>query len=204
MIPDWADKCYNILENPFAYCIHNNTLCPDSTSEYRKEHIHWLYEYPNTTTANCIRRIFDRLSYPGKHCVVMPKSSSNALQAYNYLIHDTEGCRIEGKELYDKKYRVEGNGFDIYRVLQHSEDYKEEVINSLEKFIQDFKITNFLKLNKALDSGVGNRYFAAYDMRVVTSVKRAYQSYYYKLMQGVYSEIQEQNEKKKDKQKNNS
>lgn len=192
MAPDWEITCYNLLENPFAYCLHDLTF--DSKSQHRKNHVHWVYEYPNTTTETQIRRIFDRLSLPGHHCTITPVPAANPEEAYKYLIHATEGCKKEGKELYDPSKRIEGNGFDIVRLKHLSDVARDEIKQSLEDFIMDFKVTDFRQLYTLLRSSHYDAYFHDYDICAVNNIKISFSSYYYKLMQGIYSF-----EQKKDK-----
>ena len=55
----------------------------------------------------------------GKKIVLTGANSGIGLETlkllvlYNYLIHDTDSCRKQGKYLYKVEDRICGNGFDI-------------------------------------------------------------------------------------------
>lgn len=109
MIDNWTDKIGDLLELPFAYCVHDK----DHTSkdeEDRKVHVHLIVCFPNTTTYKHALTVFKLL---GVNSVNTCEPIINIRSKYEYLIHNTETCRKKGKHLYDPKERITGNNFDI-------------------------------------------------------------------------------------------
>ena len=114
MVDDWRDVIGDLLELPYAYCIHDQDKV--STGEDRKEHVHILIAWGNTTTGSAALKVFQRLSAPGKNCLQKGheiEACINVMHAYEYLIHNTDDCRKRGKYLYPAECRVTGNNFDI-------------------------------------------------------------------------------------------
>lgn len=142
MLPDWQHKIDDLLELPYAYCVH--TMDKDTKSEQRKDHVHLIIAWNNTTTKNHAYSVFDRLSAPGKICCPGIQPVIYIRNKYDYLIHDTEGCRKAGKELYPKEVRITGNGFDIGLYEQVSQQDKDEAFKELSKFIISRKIQNYV------------------------------------------------------------
>lgn len=48
MREDWEITIGDVVQYPYAYCKH--TRDKDSKSEHRKDHVHLLLAFPNTTT----------------------------------------------------------------------------------------------------------------------------------------------------------
>lgn len=140
MIPEWQAQIDDLIEFPFAYCIHD--LDRDQKSEHRKDHVHIMVAWSNTTTRKAAKELMDRLSVPGRSCCPVIQSVHNVRRAYDYLIHDTEKCRQEGKFLYPKSARVEGNGFDIGSFEQLSTEEKGEAAKEICRFCIDRRIEN--------------------------------------------------------------
>ena len=63
MLPDWEKKIDDLLEFPFAYCVHD---LDHDQSEHRKDHVHIMV--PGQTQRRRQQRIDDRLSAPGRNC----------------------------------------------------------------------------------------------------------------------------------------
>ena len=111
MLPDWENEIGDIVQVPFSYCIHDADK--DGKEEERKKHVHIILVFPNTTTKNHAKNVFALLSAPGKNAFSNIKAIINIRGMYNYLIHDTETAKKQGKKLYDVSCRVNGNNFDI-------------------------------------------------------------------------------------------
>ena len=111
MIDDWETEIGDIIQLPYAYCIHNTDT--DSMSEHRKDHVHIIIAWPNTTTYKNAMSVFELLSAPGKSSLNTVQRCISIRGAYDYLIHDTESCKKKGKFLYPKENRITGNNFDI-------------------------------------------------------------------------------------------
>lgn len=111
MRPDWREKIDDLLQLPYAYCEH--TADKDSKSEHRKDHVHIIVAKSNTTSYKHIMEVFNLLSAPGKKALNTCEACVNIRHCYDYLIHDTDSCRKQGKEQYDPSRRITGNNFDI-------------------------------------------------------------------------------------------
>lgn len=140
MIEDWEDKIGDLLQVPYAYIKHTADL--DSKSEHRKDHVHLIVVFSNTTTYKHALSIFSLLNAPGKKAVNHVEACVNIRHCYDYLIHDTETCRKKGKHLYDSSARIIGNTFDIGAYEQISAAEKKDMLRELCDFVLQKKITN--------------------------------------------------------------
>lgn len=111
MIEDWEDQISKILQLPYVYCLHNKDVT--TAKEVRKEHLHLVIAFPNTTTKKYALSVFNKLSKPDSVCCPVCENVHSIRYVYEYLIHNTEDCKKKGKFLYDVKDRISGNGFDI-------------------------------------------------------------------------------------------
>ena len=59
MIEDWEDKIAELVQLPFAYCVHNH--CTDENGENRNVHVHLILVFPNTTTYNHALSVFQEI-----------------------------------------------------------------------------------------------------------------------------------------------
>lgn len=146
MRPDWQDCIGEVLQLPYAYCIHNKDL--DVVNEKRKLHIHIIIVFPNTTTGKNALSVLQELTSPaslakGKKAFPSVKKVNNIRFAYEYLIHNTEDSKRKGKHLYDKDERITGNNFDIGNYEQLSLDEKNSIMIELEKMIFEEKLFNY-------------------------------------------------------------
>lgn len=62
MVPDWESRIGDIVQVPYAYAAH--TLDKDSKSEHRKDHVHLILVFGNTTTYKHAMEVFNLLSAP--------------------------------------------------------------------------------------------------------------------------------------------
>lgn len=141
MIEEWEIDIGDIVQLPYAYCIHDTDT--DSQSEHRKDHVHIILAFPNTTTFNHAKSVFDLLSAPGKSALNTIQRCINIRSAYNYLIHDTETCRKKCKYLYDQSYRITGNNFDIGAYEQLDVSVKNEMLKEMCDMIIKEGFVNF-------------------------------------------------------------
>lgn len=141
MRPDWKDKLGDIVQHPYAYCVHSKDK--DSQSEHRKDHVHLILAFPNTTTYKHAMNVFDLLSEEDKKAVNKCEAVINIRNTYNYLIHDTDTCRKAKKELYDAEDRITGNNFDIGAYEQLGVAERNEICRELASIIVSNGFTNF-------------------------------------------------------------
>lgn len=141
MIEEWETDIGDVVQLPYAYCIHDTDT--DSRSEHRKDHVHIILAFPNTTTFNHAKSVFDLLSAPGKNALNTIQRCINIRSAYNYLIHDTETCKKKCKYLYDASLRITGNNFDIGSYEQLDISLKNEMLKEMCDMIMSEGFINF-------------------------------------------------------------
>lgn len=140
MVENWEEEIGDILQVPYAYCIHNQ--CVDQQGEPRKNHVHIMIAYANTTTYKAVMSVFEKLGTVNK-----VERVHNVRHMYNYLIHDTETCKKKGKHLYSQKERITGNNFDIGAYEQIGVVDKENIILEIRKLIKSFDFQDFSELD---------------------------------------------------------
>ena len=138
MIEGWQDSIGDLLQVPYAYCVHDTDT--DSKSEHRKDHVHLILAFANTTT---YKHAMETFSLLGEKAVNTCQAILGIRHAYDYLIHDTESCKKQGKYLYDRECRHLGNGFDIGAYEQISAAEKLEYKLELADFFFDNEVGNF-------------------------------------------------------------
>lgn len=158
MRPMWQDEIGDLLGYPFAYCIHDKDKTKEG--EQRKVHVHMILAFPNTTTIQNAMNIFSKLSADGKKALNKIEIASSVVNAYNYLIHDTESCRKLKKHLYDKTERITGNNFDIGDYEQISTADKDRMLKEMCDYIIDNQITNFADMYIRITQDFDTSYFA--------------------------------------------
>lgn len=177
MKDDWKDNISDLLQLPFAYCVHDKDL--DNDGDCRKDHIHLMVAFPNTTTYNHAKSVFKELEKPG--CKMLLNDSINRVinvrRAYNYLIHDTDECRKKGKYQYSKYDRILGNDFDIGAYEQIGLEEKMKVRRQLSKFLIDKQFSDYTTFYQYVISN----YDSEYENIVV-----GYQGHFDKLCKGCY------------------
>lgn len=141
MREDWQEVLPDLVELPFAYCLHNADR--DSKSEHRKDHVHLILAFHNTTTYNHAMTVFNRLSAEGRKAINRCEAVIDIRHKYDYLIHDTDNCRKLGKEPYPPEARITGNNFDIGAFEQLSAADKSAMCVELCNSIITEKFTNF-------------------------------------------------------------
>lgn len=152
MTEDWQNRISDEIQLPYAYCIHNADI--DSAGENRKEHVHLILAFTNTTTYKHALEVFNLL---GK--VNNCKAIIDIRSAYNYLIHDTEACRNAQKHTYEPFERICGNGFDIGAYEQIGIAEKQEMLFELKNFIIDNEIINMTDFLVAVDKNFSKSYW---------------------------------------------
>lgn len=189
MIPDWQDRCGDILQIPFAYCIHDKDLLKDG-DETRKVHVHFELAFKNTTTYNHALNTLMLLSLPGKQCINKVEAVINVRHMYDYLIHDTEDARKAGKHLYQENERIERNNFDIGIFEQI--DLVDEIgmLKELCDLVLQFNWTNFVDLYKFVATELDTQYF---------KVLKANQHFLEAMTRGNYLKEQEEQRKIKER-----
>lgn len=141
MIENWESKIDEILQIPYCYIIHN--MDKDTKSEHRKDHVHLMLVFPNTTTQKHALAVANQLSKEEKKAASTIQAVIGIRNVYDYFIHDTESSRKAGKELYDASQRITGNGFDIGSYEQLGVAEKNDMCKELCNLIREKRYTNF-------------------------------------------------------------
>lgn len=181
MIDTWQDDISDLLQLPYAYCIHDKDK--DEKGANRGVHVHIMIAFPNTTTYKHAMSVFELLSKDGCRCVNTCKKIISVRKMYDYLIHDTEECRKKKKHLYDKKERITGNNFDIGAYEQIGIEEKEKMRREL----------SFLALEKGFVSyAVLYMYVCSNYDNVYESIIVSYQGHFDKLCKGNFHKMEQQ------------
>ena len=159
MIENWRDVIESVFQVPFAYCVHDKDI--DGNKDKRKEHIHVILAFSNTTTYNNALRIFKTIEKVGKSAIPNDKIQqvNSIRKAYDYLIHNTEDSKKKGKYLYDKSERITGNDFDIGNYEQISLAEKNNMCKELCDYIVINTITNFADFYMYVIENFDSEYF---------------------------------------------
>lgn len=157
MIKNWKEELGDLLQLPYAYCVHDKDL--DNDGDDRKVHVHLILTFPNTTTYNHAYKVFSKLNENGRVSVNKIEMIINIRHMYDYLIHDTDDCRKKGKHLYNIKERVTGNNFDIGFYEQLSMAEKNKMLQELCNLIVQENFTNFIDFYMHVLSNYDDIYF---------------------------------------------
>lgn len=179
MIDDWKNKISDILQLPYCYTIHDKDLIKESDEE-RIEHIHLIVAFSNTTTYKHALSVFNQL-YKQDNPLKMVKQIISIRHAYDYLIHDTEECRKQGKHQYLLDERIKGNNFDIGAYEQLGVEDKQKIIDDIRNIIYSNDIYNF----KDLDKFIMDNYDLTYN-----DILRKNHGYFTQIIKGNYQELQ--------------
>lgn len=170
MVENWEEEIGDILQVPYAYCIHDK--CVDQQGEPRKNHVHIMIAFANTTTYKSAMSIFEKLGTVNKI-----ERVHNVRHMYNYLIHDTETCKKKGKYLYSQNERITGNNFDIGAYEQIGVADKEMIVKEICELIDVMNFQDFYELNKYA--------VANFDLEHFTIFRQS-QSYFNNIVSGRY------------------
>lgn len=157
MIDNWEFDIGDIIQVPYAYCKHYKDT--DTKSEHRKDHVHLILVFSNTTTYNHAFNIFNLLSADGKQALNTIQAVVNIRSMYDYLIHNTETCKRKGKELYKASERICGNNFDIGSYEQLSIAEKNNMCKELCDIIIENGFINFADFYVYVISEFDESYF---------------------------------------------
>ena len=181
MREDWEVAIGDIVQYPYAYCKH--TQDKDTKSEHRKDHVHVILAFPNTTTYKHALSVFGLLSAEGKKALNKCEAVIGIRNVYDYLIHDTETCRKQGKELYPKESRFTGNNFDIGAYEQLGTAEKNEMFMALSDAIRENEIFNYMDFYEYV--------IANYEDMNYVEVMRCYSSHFQRMCDGNYQRWQQ-------------
>lgn len=183
MKENWQRDVADLVQLPFAYCIHDKGLQIEELEEERKVHVHMILVWNGPTTYKHAMEVFDGLSAPGKKCLSTCKPVYWHERAYKYLIHDTNDCRKKGKYEFPAAERITGNNYDIGAYIQISVEDKNQMFDDLTAFVLDNNIKNFADLIELSAAAFDDR------KEVLRDVLRSNSGYFDKLVKGCYQRI---------------
>lgn len=176
MREDWEIAIGDIVQYPYAYCIH--TQDEDTKSEHRKDHVHLILAFPNTTTYKHVMSVCGLLSAQGKQALNKVEAVIGIRNVYDYLIHDTETCLKQGKELYPLEARITGNNFDIGAYEQLGIAEKNEMFLEMGNAIRENGFTNYMDFYEFIVD--------TYEDMGYIEVMRSYSSHFERMTKGNY------------------
>lgn len=179
MRSDWKEEISDVLQLPFAYCVHDKGLFLEN-GERRKVHTHIIIVFPSPTTYKHAVEVFSGLNQKGTRAFNTIEPVYSARHMYDYLIHDTEDCRKKGKYQFDPSERITGNNYDIGAYEQVSQQDKNECFDALTDMILSREITNYA------DFVIWSRSDFPDQAELVRDVIRAWSGYFDRLIRGVY------------------
>lgn len=141
MIDNWEQEIGDIVQVPYAYCVHDADLT--GKEEERKIHVHLILVFSNTTTYSHALNVFKLLSKSGYNAINTCQAVVSIRGSYDYLIHNTETAIKQNKKQYDPTLRITGNNFDIGAYEQLGIAERNDLCNELCNIIISEKFTNF-------------------------------------------------------------
>lgn len=162
MLENWEDRISEIVQKPYAYCIHDKDLEKEDRQEERKKHVHIIIAWKNNTTINSALKLFQKLNAEGKQAIAFGGAIEKCDEidwCYNYLIHDSDDARRKGKYQYDKKERITGNNFDIGAYIQLNKNDKIQMTKELCDLILNHNVINYVDFYKLVVSNYDDSYF---------------------------------------------
>lgn len=184
MIENWEVLLPEVLQLPFAYCIHDDDLekeFEDQTQQKRKTHVHIIIAFANTTTYKHVTSIFSLLNAPGKRAFNKVEAVRGIRHCYEYLIHNTEAAKKDNKKQYSQNDRVIGNNFDIGAYEQISTSDKLRMSKEICNYIVEHDIYNFADLYMAVISNFDDAYF---------EILQTHSGFYERLIKGNYHRLE--------------
>lgn len=185
MIEDWETVIAEKLQLPYAYCIHDDDLekeFENHEQEKRKTHVHLIVVFSNTTTYNHVMKIFSLLNAPEKKAFNKVEAIRGIRHAYEYLIHNTESAKKDGKKQYPPAARLTGNNFDIGAYEQISTSDKLRMSKDICDFIVNNDVANFADLYMAIISNFDDSYF---------EILQTHSGFYERLIKGNHYRIRQ-------------
>lgn len=179
MRENWREVIDNLVQLPFAYCVHDKGLQLED-GEHRKVHTHLILVWPAPTTYKHATEVFDRLSAPNKRCFAAIEPVYNAGRMYDYLIHNTEDCAKKGKYAFPPSERITGNNYDIGSYVQVSQTEKNEMFDKLTDLVLANEIRNYADFVLCYRNELRD------ELELARDVVRSYSGYFDRLIKGVY------------------
>ena len=163
MIDDWQEVIGDVLQLPYAYCIHDKDFLAEyqgkKGEEYqRKVHVHLIIAFNNTTTDSSALDLVNCLSKHNCKCASTIQMVKQVRNAYEYLIHNTETSIKQKKYAYSPSERICGNNFDIGQYEQLALADKKRMRKELSMDIISYQFVNYLDFYSHVVSNYDDEY----------------------------------------------
>lgn len=173
MVPDWKERLDLVLQMPYCYCLHDKDLTYHG--DLKDPHVHVMVAYANTTTEKHIISVFNELSAHGAQACNKVFRVKGVEYMYNYLIHDTESAKKQGKHLYLSSERIEGLGWDTSLFNQMQQTDRLACICEIANEIKVANIQTYVDLDEHVMKTFDLSYY---------EILISYSSHFYRLVQG--------------------
>lgn len=144
MVEDWRERLDILIQMPYTFCLHDK----DKTfhGDPKAPHVHIMVAWKNTTTENSVTSMFNELSKPGMQCCNKVFRVRGVKYMDDYLIHDTQVAKKQGKHLYSPSERIRGLGWntDVFNELQQTD--KLQCVMEISDEIKTCNIQTYVDL----------------------------------------------------------
>lgn len=190
MISGWERFIDKMIEVPCCWILHNQDPCDP--------HIHIIIQWANNVQLSYyLKYLNQKLAREGinpvtgfKYCPAkLIKAVKYPEHAYEYLIHNTDKAKSEGKYQYSPLERHCCNGFDIHFVKQLDKSKKYRISKEISDHIMNYKIMDIGQLYKWI-VGKTEDYYLYYE---------SHSGYFERLCASNWKEYQRQLDKKNNK-----
>lgn len=170
MIPTWRDAIGSMCSLPLEAILHDKDLNKDGTR--RKEHIHVIIAWNNTTGALSAFKTFSNLgmslSANGVNTFALNtlEAVQNIGNAHNYMRHATDDAQKKCKHLYAEEELLSFNNFDIGLFEQLGVVEEEQIKTQIEAMILEGRIKNYLKLKLMVRQLKDTRYIKVLEKNI--------------------------------------
>lgn len=177
MVDDWQAKLEIVLQIPYCYIVHDKDLT--FHGDPKDMHTHIMVAYGNTTTEASVKSMFNELSKPGMQCCNKVFRVRGVKYMYDYLIHDTQQAKKDGKHLYLPSERHHGLGWDTDAFNQMQIVDKLKAVMEISQDIVNVGITTYSQLYQYVVTN--------YDLSYL-EIMISYSGHFDRMVKGVWQE----------------
>lgn len=143
------DKDQREIKDPFALTDEEAELY-NRGMLFKKPHYHCIVVYPNTATADAVRKRMQRaLEDDKKEIINKVQIIKKGIEStYKYLTHESITAIEQKKYKYDKADIVHLNNFDIDRYIVLDAHDKEDLLDDILTAIDENGIENYKQLRR--------------------------------------------------------
>lgn len=167
---------------------------------YKKEHYHVLIVYPNTATADAVRKKMQRaLGEEGKKAINKVQIVQKGMESmYKYLTHESKDAVEKKKYQYSSKDIIHLNNFDIDRYIVLDSHDKEEMLDVILKAIDENGLENYKQLTRFMQ--VNGNELGIESRKQLTAIIKSNIGMIRLALDGEYQERKREEEKKQIRQ----